>query len=150
MQGQHDVPDVAKAVCNHSAFVSPVVHSAERRKLEQRHVTAVQTCSQAQQPNTAADKQDFHSTQRTSMLDIIQQHYAQDPQCGSPDSGKIWPHMYADHGIWRHHSGSIVVPHDPALKKEIIAKHDSLYAGHTRVRRTPASQEVLLVANTGC
>ena len=139
VQKQQDVFGIADAVCNHSAFISAIVHKAERRNPVKIQLTAVQTRRQSQQQSTiATDQHDSSSTTApVSMLDVIKQAYDKDPQCGSPSSGKLWPHMYSDHGLWRHHTGSIVVPDDHTLRQEIIAElHDSLYAGHPGQKRT--------------
>ena len=137
----HDAPGVADALCNHSAFVSAVLHNAVRRKPESSHAHAVTTRSQAQQQEINAELQqpEFKSpAQERNMLDSIRAGYVHDQQCGDPNKpSRQWAHMYPEHGLWMHHTGAIVVPDHAGLRQDIIAElHDSLYAGHPGMRRT--------------
>ena len=88
-------------------------------------------------PDISAADSDY-SLSNHHMLDCIKAGHAHDDlQCGSPDSEKLWPHMYADNGLWIHHSCSIFVPDYDTLRQEIISElHDSLYAGHPGMRIT--------------
>ena len=161
-------PGVSAAICNHATFVSAVLHSAEWQQPESSHLNAATTRSQMRQQQvddqTTEHAAEFVSpAQEHNMLDEIKQGYKHDSQCGDPvNNVKQWPHMYAEHGLWRHHSGSIVVPDHANLRKDIIAElHDSLYAGHPGMRRTilliryiPGGQHLTMTAEreyvTGC
>ena len=106
---------VASALCTreHSAFASVVLHNAIR--LEQGYkqfvaaVTRRQTRAQSQvSPDISAADENYpgYSWSKHNMVDCIKAGYAHDDQCGSPDSEKLWPHMYANDGLWIHRSGS--------------------------------------------
>ena len=133
------VPGISDALCNHSAFVSAVLHNAARMPVATLTANAMTTRSQTQSQSQEMhdEPHEFQSPAEKDMLDIIKAGYQHDPQCGDPASGKLWPHMYEKHGLWRHHTGAIVVPNHADIRKEIISElHDSLYAGHPGQRRT--------------
>ena len=122
---RHD--NIAPALCehcaftsavlqNHSAFTSAVLQNAIRHEQSSTEFVAAVTRRQAKaqtqaSPDTSApEKNDSeYSLSHHNMLECIKAGYAHDDQCGSPDSEKLWPHMYAENGLWIHHSGSIVV-----------------------------------------
>ena len=154
---KHDsCPKVSPALCEHSVYVSALLHRAERVLPDMTNIAAL-TRSQraAEQPDAAAEvpgpdepapadtplgipaqnvPQQYESpAQQANLTTRLTAGYLHDSSLGDPEQPqKLHQHVYPWENLWLHApDNSIVVPNDAALRNDIIAElHDSLYAGH--------------------
>ena len=138
-----DCYKVAPAICEHSAFVSALVHQAIRPVQVTTSLANATTRSQTKasmgMDEPEADEPYKSPAQHYNLLDEIAQGYLQDEAFGDPHKPRrLFAHMYSKGGLWLHSPDhTIVVPDHGNLRKDIITElHDSAYAGHPGERHT--------------